>query len=164
MKCSNCENKKELKTVRISYKYKDCGLENVTLIGVTTMKCNKCGEEYFNFGDIENLHRKIAEILLQKADLLTGREIKFLRKHLGYSGAMFAHLTGYAHETISRIENDKQEVAEAFDRLVRFAVANKMPDRDYDLHDLILKNKGRHFLRIELSQSKNGSWLEKGAA
>ena len=117
MLCLNCENKKALKKQVTNYKYKESGLDNVVLVDITVMKCELCGEECYNFGDLEQLHNKIAELLLKKADLLIGKEIRFLRKNLGYSGAMFAHLLGYSHETLSRIENASQKVTESFDRL-----------------------------------------------
>ena len=165
MKCTNCESKKELKKVISNYKYKECGLDNVVLAGVSTIKCEQCGEEYYNFGDIEQLHNKIAEILLTKADLLTGKEIRFLRKNLGYSGALFAHLIGYSHESLSRLENGAQKVTESFDRLVRFAVADKLcKDRSYDLHDVILNNCGQKLVRIELHRNTKGDWKENLAA
>jgi len=165
MKCCNCENKKELKKEITNYKYKECGLDNVVLMGVSIIKCEMCGEEYYNFGDIEQLHNKIAELLLTKSDLFTGKEIRFLRKNLGYSGAMFAHLIGYSHETLSRIENGAQKVNESFDRLVRFAVADRLPkNRDYDLHDTILNNCGQKLVRIELHRTIKGDWKEKLAA
>jgi putative zinc finger/helix-turn-helix YgiT family protein len=165
MKCSSCQNKKELKKLNINYKYKDCGLDNVVLLGVSVARCDVCGEEYYNFGDIEKLHNKIAEILLTKSELLTGKEIRFLRKNIGYSGAMFAHLIAYSHESLSRIENGAQKVTESFDRLVRFAVSDKLPkSRNYDLHNLILNNSGHKLLRIELVRTPSGDWKEKLAA
>ena len=162
MRCSSCQSKRDLKKLSINYKYKACGLDNVVLLGVSVMRCEDCGEEYYNFGDIEKLHKKIAEILLTKSDLLTGKEIRFLRKNLGYSGAMFAHLIGYSHESLSRIENRAQKLTESFDRLVRFAVADKLPkNRNHDLHNLILNNSGQKLLKIELIRTPSGDWKEK---
>lgn len=164
MKCAMCENTKNLKKHIINYKYTDCGLDNVTLVGITSYRCNECGEEFFNFGDISNLHNTISELIIKKANLLIGSEIRFLRKNIGYSGAMFANLIGYAHESLSRIENEQQAVTESFDRLVRFAVVNKMPDRNYELHDLILNRKGNKLTRIKLKQTANGHWSQAKAA
>jgi putative zinc finger/helix-turn-helix YgiT family protein len=164
MKCLCCENKKALKKSKSVYKYKDCGLNNVVLFDITIMKCENCGEEYLNFGNTNVLHDTIATILLQKHDLLIGKEIRFLRKHLGYSGVMFANLIGFAHETLSRIENGSQKVTASFDHLIRFAVANKFSDHNYDLHDHILNKKGKKLSRIELKQTTKGEWQLKKAA
>lgn len=163
MKCAMCENPKSLKKSRITVKYKDCGLDNVTLVGVRYYKCDRCGEEYFGYGNTEILHKIIAQILLIKSGFLTGKEVRFLRKQLGYSGKMFARLIGYEHETLSRIENDKNPVTPAFDRVVRFAVAERIHDRDYDLHDELLKG-GEKFKRIELVATNQGDWKLKLAA
>ncbi len=163
MKCTMCENPKPLKKERITIKYKECGLDNVTLIGITYYKCHQCGEEYFSYGNIEDLHKIIAQVLLRKSGLLTGKEVRFLRKQLGYSGQMFAKLIGYEHETLSRLENAKQPITPAFDRVIRFSVAERIHDRNYDLHEAILKG-GEKFRRIELTSTSHGDWKLKLAA
>ena len=164
MKCISCNNNKTLKKSKAIFKYKDCGLNNVVLFDIIITKCENCGEEYVNLGNIEKLHSTIAEILLQKHDLLTGKEIRFLRKHLGYSGVMFANIIGFAHETLSRIENAAQKVTVSLDHLIRFAVANKISNRNYDLHDHILNQKGVKLNRIELKKTSRGEWQLKEVA
>jgi putative transcriptional regulator len=164
MKYCTCENKKPLKRRRVTKKYAEGGLEGVTLIGVEYYKCDVCGEEFYGYGDMEQLHRVIANALITKKGLLTGKEIRFLRKYLGYSGPVFANLVQYEKETIYRIEGGGQPVTESYDRLVRFLVASKLPDRDYDLHDLILKNQLRDFRRLELQQDRSGEWEIRKAA
>ncbi len=163
MKCVLCENKKELKRKKITMKYKQCGLDNVTLRGVEYFKCNRCGEEYFGFGDQEKLHALIARALILKGESLKGRELRFLRTYLGFAGAVFATRLGVSKETVSRFENDKQPISKTFDLLVRALVATKLPDRDYDFHDWWLKQEGKNFKRIELNAEKNG-WHLKLAA
>jgi hypothetical protein len=82
---------------------------------------------------------------------------------LGYSGVVFAKLTGYSKEMLSCIENHKQNPTRTFDILVRSLVATKLPDRDYDLHDLWLNETGEKFKRIELTTHRGG-WDVKLAA
>lgn len=159
-----CENNKPLKKQIITRKYNAGGLDNVTLIGVEYYRCDKCGEEFFGYGNMEQLHQVISDALLRKKGALTGKEIRFLRKHLGYSGAVFAELLGYEKETVYRIEKEKQGFAPSFDRLVRYFVASRLPDRNYDLHDLILKDKLQDVRRLELRASKTGKWEVKTAA
>jgi putative zinc finger/helix-turn-helix YgiT family protein len=158
-----CENKEELKKGVTTLRYKDCGLENVTLHGVEYFKCPDCGEVYYSFGDIEKLHQTIARVLIQKKTLLNGHEVRFLRSYLGYSGTYFARLTGYAKESISRMENGKQKIIKPFDRLVRSMVATRLPDRDYHWHDLWLREEGKSLKRIEL-RAKNKGWILEEAA
>ncbi len=163
MKCIMCDNKQNLKRQAVTVKYKDCGLDNVVLHGVELFRCDRCGESYYGYGDVERLHQLIAGILIRKRALLNGKEIRFLRTYLGYSGTMFAELTGYTKESISRMENGKLTIAKAFDRLVRSLVANRLPDRDYDLQDLWLKEKGQSLKYIEL-RARNHEWIVKEAA
>ena len=163
MTCSMCDNKKPLKKTKITHKYKESGLDNVTLIGVEYHRCDKCGEEYFGYGNLEKLNEAIAYILIRKKDFLTGQEVRFLRKHLGYSGTMFAKIIGYDDATLTRLERGAQPITKAFDRLVRFTVASKLPDRNYDLHDQILKDGGMKLDRIELTSTAQGNWKLKAA-
>jgi putative transcriptional regulator len=163
MTCSMCDHAKPLAREVITKKYKECGLDNVTLVGVERFACPKCGEEYFGYGNMERLHATIAHLLLRKKDLLMGAEVRFLRKHLGYSGALFAKLIGYDDATLSRLETGAQSITRTFDHLVRFSVASKMPNRDYDLHDLILKGTGIETTRIKLKATHEGDWELKAA-
>lgn len=163
MRCVMCENKKKLKKSRITIKYKECGLDNVTLHGVDSHKCDQCGEEYLGFGDQEQLHSLIAKALTLKKGILTGKELRFLRTFLGLSSAMFAVRVGISKETISRFENDRQPISKTFDVLVKSLVANKLPDRDYDFHDRWLNQQGIDIKRIELNAERDG-WHLKMAA
>lgn len=163
MKCVMCDNPAPLKRRPTTVKYKESGLDNVTLHGVEYHKCDRCGEEYFGYGDMEKLHQLIAGLLIEKKGLLTGKEIRFLRTYLGYSGAVFAKFTDYTPESISRMENGKMDIKKTFDRLVRSLVLDKLPDRDYDLHDLWLQEKGKVLKRISL-KAKNENWVVQEAA
>jgi putative transcriptional regulator len=163
MTCSMCDNSKSLKGEKITHKYKESGLDNVTLIGIEKFHCDQCGEEYFSYGNIEKLHTAIAHVLLRKKDLLTGLEVRFLRKHLGYSGAMFAKLIGYDDATLSRLETGANPITRTFDHLVRFSVASKIPNRNYDLHDQILTGGGVNTNRIQLKAMPKGEWELKAA-
>ena len=158
MFCSMCDNKKRLKEEKGTYSYKSSGLNNVTLVGITHSQCDKCGEEYHGYGDMEKLHRAIAHALIQKRPLLIPEEVRFLRKYLGYSSADFAvqHL-GITPEHLSRIENGKDAVSATIDRLIRSLVTNKDPHRDYDALAL-LAHREKEFKRIVLSPNKQGNW------
>ncbi len=156
-----CSNNKVLKKTKITHKYKECGLENVILVGVDFHRCNQCGEEYYGFGSIDKLHETIASVLLQKKDFLSGSEVRFLRKYLGYSATVFAKIIGYDDATLSRLETEAQPITRAFDRLIRFTVASKLPSREYDLHDQILNNTGIVLNQIELTSNSQGKWQLK---
>ena len=64
---------------------------------------------------------------------------------------------------LSRGYSGAQPVTKSFDRLIRFTVAAKLPDRNYDLHDQILKDEGIKLDRIELTSTGQGEWKLKAA-
>lgn len=165
MKCSMCENDKELKpSILKTHKFKESGLNNVILHGVHVYKCNKCGEEYYDYGDIDKLHGLIASLLIRKAETLIGEEIRFLRKYLGYSGQYFAKIVGYEAAHLSRIETGKMNVSETFDRLVRVMVQEKIPDRNYNVQDLILAGKLIPMKMLDLTTKDLQNWTVKKVA
>ena len=88
MKCLLCEG---IMSTRIgSYKDEAIGLPNVTLVGIPISTCRKCGEVEVEIPRIEDLHNLIASTIIAKAGRLSGPEVRFLRKHINWSGAAFA--------------------------------------------------------------------------
>lgn len=157
MKCAMCPNPKDLQPKFINHRYRESGLDNVILRGVAHFRCGQCGEEYYGFGDLEQLHNLIAKALVMKPSPLTGKELKFLRKRLGLSGAELARRIDIAHETLSRYENGKLSTPRSVELLVRYMCATRFPDRAYDLHDLVLHKKSAH-QNIEIKAANDGRW------
>jgi YgiT-type zinc finger domain-containing protein len=151
----------------VTHKFKESGLDNITLIGVRLYRCNGCGEVVYDFGDINQLNRLIAETLLRKRGFLSGREIRFLRSYVGYSSEMFARILGFDKTSWSRIENDRSKISSQVNMAVRWAVAGKLSDREYDMHDLILAMETEDFVSLDKvrfkSSAKNGWQMQKSA-
>lgn len=160
MKCHSCDNTKPLKEKITTYKYADSGLDNVTLHGVGYSKCDKCAEEYYNIPNLEDLHNKLAQALIRKKGMLSGKELRYLRTHMGYSGGVFAKLIDVNPATLSRYENDKLAITPQLNLLIRSLVEGRLPDRSYDLHDHILQETGKDFKRIDMSPSNKGWELQ----
>ncbi len=139
MKCPVCDSK-NIESKKITHKYKESGLSNITLLNVTQVKCSDCGEEIRRLGDEAQLLSAIASILIRKTTLLKKEELRFLRTFIGYSSTMFSKILSVSKEHYSRIENGKADITQQFDRLIRFSILPKLPnpDRNYDLHDQIL--------------------------
>lgn len=166
MECPSCSSKKAMKSEVITHKFKESGLDNVTLIGVKSYRYNECGEVVYDFGDLNQLNRLIADTLLRKQGHLTGREIRFLRSYVGYSSEMFAKILGYDKTSWSRIENDRSKVSNQVNMAVRWAVAGKLADRDYDVHDLVLAVENEEFVNfnnVHFKAARGGWQLLKGA-
>ena len=68
---------------------------------------------------IERIHQKIAEYLFRKPALLSGEEIRFLRKEMGLKAVELANLLGVSKVTVSRWENSAKPIGILSDRLIR---------------------------------------------
>lgn len=121
MKCLECGT--PMKTRKEDYRYDECGLKHVTLLGVEVARCPRCDNFEVSIPRIEDLHRLLAKILIEKSTRFTGDEVRFLRKSLGWSGSDFAKHMGVAEETVSRWEHDVAPIGPQADRLLRFLVA-----------------------------------------
>lgn len=162
MKCPSCDSKKNMKCELIVHRFKESGLDNIILDGVKQFRCNQCGDVFYDYGDVNQLNRLIADTLLRKKDHLSGQEIRFLRTYIGYSSEMFARIIGLSDKTsLSRIENSRGKISSQVNMAVRFAVAGKLADRDYDLHDLyesIENDELLTFKNAEFKASAKGHW------
>lgn len=163
MECVECDNPQALSGRKVAHKYKESGLDYITLIGVAEYKCPKCGAVYFEIPKVKQLNALIADMLLKKKGVLSGAEIRYLRKQLGHSTAQFGRLISYDPKTLSRIENGHQNISSTFDRLVRMAYASGQRDLNYNLHDFLL-GEGIRYKRLELALHGNQGWEVKKAA
>ncbi len=137
--CTSCTNAKPLKANKVKKKFDVSGLDYIVLDGVIHYRCDKCGEEFYNFGNLEKINNAIADFVATKDGKLTGPEIRFLRKYLGFSSEMFAkEMLRITASVLSRIENGKQDQSNQIDQLVRTLALTKQPDRNYDLHDKLV--------------------------
>ena len=141
MKCPDCGE--PMISARENYSYAASGLPYVTLVGVEVRRCKACGEHEVVIPKIEHLHRTIALAVIGKRDRLTAAEVRYLRKYLGWSGADFARHMGVTPESVSRWENDREQMSAVADRLLRLMVATKAPVSDYSL-DLLADHLEKH--------------------
>lgn len=156
MKCTECGS--PMKTQKENYRYSECGLKNVTLVGIEVSRCARCGNYEVSIPHIEELHRLIARVLIEKATRLTGEEIRFLRKSLGWSGADFAKHIGVAEETVSRWENSSAPIGPQADRLLRLMVAQGRLTTSYPTERLSQINpKKATVTRVEL-EARDEQW------
>src|SRR5262249_49304242 len=89
------------------YGYELSGLDRVFLVGIDVRECLKCGVQIPTIPAIAALNEAIAQDLMLKKQLLSGKEIRFLRKHAGISAKEFALLIGVNPAHLSRVENGK---------------------------------------------------------
>jgi putative zinc finger/helix-turn-helix YgiT family protein len=129
IRCQKCGQLVARKTS--NHRYKESGLDNLYLKDITVFECS-CGASSPSIFRVPHLHNLIAEALLKKPALLSGREIRFLRKTLYMPANAFARTIGVGKTTLSKWENGLQQQSEAFDRLIRttYLIAKGLKKRD----------------------------------
>lgn len=156
MKCTECGS--PMSSSRENHRYVACGLDQVTLMGVEVHHCSSCENWEVAIPQIEALHELIARTLIEKPTRLTAREIRFLRKRLGWSGASFARHMGVAAETVSRWENDALPIGPQADRLLRLMVARGQRTDSYPTERLASIDAARATVtRLQL-RSRSKGW------
>ena len=105
---------------------------------------------------IELLHRTIAIALISKHPRLTAAEVRYLRKYLGWSGTDFAKHMGVTPESVSRWENDREQMSAVADRLLRLMVATKAPVTEYPLDSLAELEEESTPVRLRVERAKGG--------
>ena len=152
MKCPSCDTKKPMKTVKKSVKYKDCGLDFITIDKAEVSTCTHCGEEIIHYGNLIKIHEAIKDTLLKKDTALTGKEIVFLRKQVGWDQMAFAKKLKMSLRTIQRLEASEAPVDLDKDKYIRMVVASTEYERFYKLRDIFddLK-KGIRFKSIKIN-------------
>lgn len=120
------------------YKYTECGLDSVTLKDILVYHCTKCNALVPEIPAAGVLHRVIALRILTKKTLLSGGEIRFLRKLCGYSVNDFAATLGSSKSVISRFEKDG--CGKENDRLIRMLVLAKFVRELANQPEQVLKN------------------------
>jgi putative zinc finger/helix-turn-helix YgiT family protein len=131
MNCPNCEQAELVESTE-NYRYQECGLSNVTLVGIVVRKCPLCGNVMPRIPNIEGLHDSIAQFLIKKPERLTPQEIVFLRKCLGWSASDFAKNMHCDKSQVSKWEHGKVDMSKPYDLLLREMVASGKKIEDYE--------------------------------
>src|SRR5262249_52236287 len=161
MKCIKCGA--TMRVRKESYRYDESGLKHVTLVGVEVARCPHCDNYEISIPRIEELHRLIAKLLIDKSTRFTGEEVRFLRKSLGWSGSDFAKHMGVAEEPVSRWENDAAPIGPQADRLLRFLVAQGKLTTSYPTERLQQINlRKATATRLKLA-TKQKHWMVQAA-
>jgi putative zinc finger/helix-turn-helix YgiT family protein len=123
--CKSCG--KKVKTKRGNYRYDQIGAP-VLLKRVQIAECAACGTREPALRDRKRLMDTIAFAVASQPWKLRGADVRFLRKYCGMTGGAFGKLVQVEPETLSRWENDQQDIGKNSDRLIRFVVVSKSPE------------------------------------
>ncbi len=133
--CSNCGAPAIV--ARGKYKFTGSGLKNVLLIGVELVKCKKCGNVDPIIPDMKGLMQCLALAVLEKPWKLSGDEIRYLRKYLRMTAQEFGGYIGVDKTTVSKWENDRDQVGESSDKLIRAITLTKGDGLRGSMEDVI---------------------------
>jgi putative zinc finger/helix-turn-helix YgiT family protein len=115
-------------STRILPHYRDLNIgvavDLVNIVEETT--CKKCGEQEISFPDFNGLLAAVAVARVKTPVRLSGEEIRFLRKALEMTAKELAVYLGMREETISRWENNKENISPPAEKLLRVFVAETL--------------------------------------
>jgi putative zinc finger/helix-turn-helix YgiT family protein len=92
---------------------------NIMVGGVAHETCRSCGEEYFSGKMASLLQRKAVSQYREEYSLLSGDEVRAIRKQLGLTQAQLERLLGIATNTVTRWENEVIFQSRPVDLLLR---------------------------------------------
>ena len=136
-------------------------LPGVLLDNVPVWKCASCGEKEVGLPRMNELQDVLAHAVANRPGRLESAEIRFLRKHLGWSGRDFAAAFDVTPETVSRWENGDRNMSTTAERLLRMCATRLEPLKDYTAMQPLLRAPSEHGvgrpMRVELTP--DSGWL-----
>lgn len=118
MKCDRC-GKTTITKKRQMYQYVESGLDNLYLENIEVRVCKSCGDRFPRIPRINELHDTVARAIVLQPYPLSGKDIRFLRQHLGLKAREWAALMPVDVTTLSRWESGEQKIGPQSDSLIR---------------------------------------------
>jgi len=103
---------------RLDYRYDECGLDNVMLMGLEVCQDDE-GEDVITIHNINALHRAIVEGIARKRTGITGRELRFIRTELGITQAELADVISKDVQTVGRWERGEFPIDSTAETVIR---------------------------------------------
>lgn len=103
---------------REPYHYTECGLDDVYLLSGYEPTKTAYGEGV-SICHIDELHKAIGHYLVTHKKVLSGKELRFLRKEMDLTQAELGLLVGLSDQQVARWEKDQYEIPSAADYLLR---------------------------------------------
>jgi putative transcriptional regulator len=139
------------------YHYTGCGLRNVWLRNGFVV----CETEYGKgvaIHDVEGLHKVIGLHLVDRKPVLSGPEVRFLRKELDLPQSRLAQILGVSENSVRGWENDRTAISGPAERMLRILY------REHVAGDVLVRavvdrlaNLDRsHARKLELEDTESG--------
>lgn len=146
------------------YHYTECGLDDIYLISGYVVEETPYGPGV-TVKDVDQLHRVIGENLAKHKKLLTGKEIRFLRKQMDLTQSELGKLLGVSDQAVARYEKGENNIPGAADGLLRALFLESIGD-ELSLRALLsaLEEYDAPLHEKQLFAEEDGEWRPKLAA
>jgi DNA-binding transcriptional regulator YiaG len=138
-KCSSCG--KKARVWRGNCRYDQIGAP-VLLKNVQIVECAACGMRDPILSDRKRLMDAVTFAVASQPWKLRGSDVQYLRKYVGMTGLAFGKLVQVEPETLSRWENEQQDIGKSSDRLIRFVVLSMSPSFRKRMEEFMTKYAG----------------------
>ena len=161
MNCAECGH--QMDEMEGMHRYDESGLKNIHLMNVPIYKCQSCGETEVEIPGMEELHLLLGLLIAYQPKRLNADEVRYLRKHMGYSQEELAEKLGITRPTIARWEADRTITLGQDIHLRRFYLGKKGKELDSftSVHRILLAllDKLPNPTRKQKVQIRREDWL-----
>lgn len=150
---------------RLDYRYDECGLDNVILVGLEVCE-DDGGEDVVTIRNINGLHRAIAEGIARKPTGVTGRELRFVRTELGMTQAELANIVSKDVQTVGRWERGEFPIDPTAETVVRVLTLQHVEGAVPDIQEMVgwsVASSGEPPIMIDASDPDDWKPLPKAA-
>ncbi len=134
---------------RSTFVYTDLGVP----IKLVNAPMKKMGGKWVIDLDMELLQRVVLEAMIHKPSLLSGSEIRYIRKYMYLSMEEFGKIFGVSHASVSKWEHSKNGITPSSDVYIRLHIMEYLKVKDVEFRklyrelDLAILAKGK---KVEL--------------
>lgn len=140
------------------YHYKESGLKNIWLKNGYRTNKTPYGDGV-TIEDIEDLHLEIAKCICLRTKHMTGAQLRFVRKEIGFTQKRTADMLGTDEQSVARWEKSGR-VPKTADRLLRAIFIELAVKENLPLSDLInrMNEKDHEEMEKITLQLRKGDW------
>lgn len=110
---------------RTRYRYTECGLDNVIIEGID-VRVDDDGEEVLYIPAVNELHKTIAQGVVESETGMTGQELRFLRTMMGFTQADLARHVHHDAQSVARWEKNRTPIQAASEIVIRLLTVEKL--------------------------------------